>query len=142
MELCLGRCNDIAADNLHISAHDVEALDVLVNGTNTEIAATGHGNRCLAKPAQQRAHQIVGSTDLTGQLMGDRAGVDAGAVQLKRGSVYHPNRCAHSGQNVEIKLNIRHIRNIFNPADPVYQQSRRKNCHRSIFRAADLNLTV
>ena len=142
MELCLGGRNDIAADDLYVSAHDVKALDVLVDGTDAEIAAAGHGNRCLAEPTQQCAHQIIGRTDLTGKLMGHGAGVDAGAVQFKGGPVNHPNRSAHPGQNIEIKLNIRHIRDVLDSANTVYQQSRRKNCHRCIFCAADLYFTV
>ena len=115
---------------------------MLVNGADAEIAAAGHGNRCLAKSAQQCAHQIVGRANLTCQLMGDGAGVYTGAVQLKGGAVHHPNRCAHSGQNIKIQLNIRHIRDIFNPAHAVYQQRSRENCHRSVLCTADLNLTV
>ena len=51
VERLFGGGNDITADDLYISAHDIKTLDMLVNGADAEIAAAGHGNRCLAKSA-------------------------------------------------------------------------------------------
>mgnify|MGYP001527984687 CR=1 FL=1 len=78
---------DIAALHLHGSTHGGEALDVLVDGADAEVAAAGHGHIRLAEAAQQSADEIVGGPDPMRQVIGGPGAVDMTAVNLHRVAV-------------------------------------------------------
>ena len=50
---------DKAVSYVHVRAERSHALDMLVNGTNAEIAAAGHGGLCVAKAAEHRADEVI-----------------------------------------------------------------------------------
>ena len=68
-----------------------EALDMLVDGPDAEVAAAGHGHGGLAEAAQQRAQQVVAGADAAHQVKGRGGGVDMAAVDLHRVAVQHPD---------------------------------------------------
>ena len=78
-----GVTGDIAAALLHHGAHGLEALDVLVDGADAEVAAAGHGVAGVAEAAQLGAQEVVRRADAPHQVdgRGDVPGV--GAVDLQ-----------------------------------------------------------
>ncbi len=130
---------DIAAPHIYIGAHGGEALDVLVDGPPTQIAAAGRRHLGGAKAAQQRADQVIAGADLPGQLVGDRLVAHVGAVDIHGGAVYCPHLRAQVLQNIQNKGHVADLGDILNTANAVYQQSRGDDSHSGIFRAADID---
>ena len=85
----LGGGVDEAALHGHLRAHGGEALDVLVDGADAEVAAAGHGHGGLTEAAQQRAQQVIAGADTAGQVVGRAGAVDGVAVDLDGVAVQH-----------------------------------------------------
>ena len=67
----LGISVDETVFDADLGTQQLEALDVLIDGTNAEIAPAGHGNTGLAKTPQQRADEIIAGAHMLGKLVGD-----------------------------------------------------------------------
>ena len=123
-----------------LRAHGPEALDVLVDGPDAEIAAAGHGHSSLAEAAQQRAQQVIAGPDPAHQLEGRLGGVHMAAVDLHRVSVQHPDAGPQLLQNGEQQRHVADLGDVFNAADPVHQQGGGDDGNGGIFCAADGDL--
>ena len=53
---------------IHHGTQSLKALNMLVNGAGSKVTAAGQSHVCFAKPAQQCAHQIIGSTHFLDQV--------------------------------------------------------------------------
>ena len=137
----LGTGLNEAALHLHLCAHGAEALDMLVDGPHTEVAAAGHGHGSLAKAAQQSADEIVRGADTAGQIIGRMGGTDGMAIQLHGVAVQHPDPGAQLLQNIQQQRNIADLRDVFNAAGAVHQQGGGDDGNGGILRAADGNFT-
>ena len=73
---------DEAVAHLHLGPHGDKALDMLVHRPAAQIAAAGQGNLRPAEPAQQSAHEVIAGADFPGQLIGNLAVADVGAIHL------------------------------------------------------------
>ena len=133
---------DEAALHGHIRAHGGKALDMLVDGADTEVAAAGHGHGSLTEAAKQRAQQIIAGADTARQIVGRAGGVDGAAVDLDGVTVQHTHLGAQLLQNGEEQRDIADLGDVFDAADTVYQQGGRDNGNGGVFRAADGDLAV
>ncbi len=120
-----------------LRAHGPEALDVLVDGPDAEIAAARHGHSSLAEAAQQRAQQVIAGPDPAHHLEGRLGGVHMAAVDLHRVSVQHPDAGPQLLQNGEQQRHVADLGDVFNAADPVHQQGGGDDSNGGIFCAAD-----
>ena len=132
---------DKAAFHHHLGAQGGEALHVLVDGADAEIAAAGHGALCLAEPAKQCADEIVGGPHLPGQLIGGPGGADVAGVDLHRVAVDDTDARAQMLQNLQGQRHIGDLGDVLDPADPVHQQRGGENGDSSVLGAADLYFT-
>ena len=119
-----------------------QALQMLVNGPASEVAPAGHGHLRRAEPAQHGPQQIIAGPELPPRVIGHRLAPHMAAVHLHSGAVDDPHAAAQLSQNVQQKVHIADLRNIFNAARPLHQQGGGDNAHRRVFRAADLNFTI
>ena len=116
--------------------------DVLVDRAYTEVAAAGHGDRCLTEAAEQRAEQIVARADLAREVIAGLGRVDAVAVDLHGVLVEDLHLRAHVLENSEQERHVADLRDVFDAAHAVDEQSGRNDGDCGIFRAADLDLPV
>ena len=128
---------DVAAVLLDRRAHGLEALDVLVDGTDAEVAAAWHRHMRMAEAAKLHADEIIGRTDAPHQLDRSRGVARMAAVDLHRVAGKAPDIGAHVAQNFEQQTDIGNIGNVFDPAGAVDEQCRRENCNRRVLRAGD-----
>ena len=133
----LGGGVDEAALHGDVSSHGGEALDVLVDGADTEVAAAGHGHSRLSEAAQQSAQQVVAGADAAGQIVGRAGTVDGVAVDLHRVTVQHADVGAQLLQNGEEQGHIADLGNVFDAADTVHQQGGGNDGDGGIFCTAD-----
>ena len=124
---------DEAALHGHLSAHGGEALDVLVDGPDAEVAAAGHGHGGLTEAAQQRAQQIIAGTDAARQIVGRAGGVDGAAVDLDGVAVQHAHPGAQLLQNGEEQGHIADLGDVFDTADAIHQQGGRDDGNGGVF---------
>ena len=129
-----------AAFHRDLGPHGGEALDVLVDGADAEVTAAGHGNRGLAKAAQQRADEIIRGADLPGKLVGGVGAADGVTVHLYRVTVQHPDAGTKLFQNGEQQRYIADLRNVFDAAGAIDQKGCGNNGNSGIFGTADGNL--
>ena len=133
---------DQAVADLHLSAHGHKALDMLVYGPSAQVAAAGQGDLRPAEPAEQRAHQIVAGANLPGQLIGDLTVADMRAVHLQGGAVDHAHIGAQLAKDLKDQRDVADLRNVFDAADAIHQQSGGNDGHRGVFRSADVDGSV
>ena len=133
---------DKAVLHLNSGSHGGEALQVLVNGPHPQVTPAGWGHFRPAEAAQQGPDQIVGSTNLAGQFVGNILLMDMGTVQLHGGGVDHPHLGAQVPKDPQDHGDIADIGDVLNPADTVYQKGCGKNSHSGILCTADLHFTV
>ena len=133
---------DIAALHGHLGAHGGKALDMLVDGPHTEIAAAGHSHRSLAKTAQQRAQQVIAGPDAPRQFIAGAGGTNNMAIQFHRMAVQHPHLNAQFIQNGEKQRHVTDLGNVFDPAYAIYHQSSGNDRYRRVFRTADGHLAI
>ena len=124
----------------HVRAHRAEALDVLVDRTYTEVAAAGHGDRCLTEAAEQRAEQIVARADLAREVIAGLGRVDAVAVDLHGVLVEDLHLRTHVLEDSEQERHVADLRDVLDAAHAVDEQSGRNDGNCGIFRAADRDL--
>ena len=120
-----------------LRTHGAEALDMLVDGSDAEVAAAGHGHGGLAEAAQQRAQQVVAGANAAHQVKGRGGGVDMAAVDLHRVAVQHPDIGPQLLQNGKQQRYVADLGDILNAADPVHQQGGGDDGNGGVFRAAD-----
>ena len=130
---------DVAVHLVDIGAHGLKSLDMLVNGTNAEVAPAGHSDLGMAKPAQLRADQVIGGTDPAHQLNGSGDIADMAAVDLQKVGGKPADRRAHIGENLQKQADIRNVRHVFNAADSVNQQSGGQHAHCRVFCTGNRN---
>ena len=128
---------DKAALHGHLGTHGGEALDMLVDGADAEVAAAGHGHGGLPKPAQQRAQQVVAGPDAAGQIVGRAGAVDGMAVDFHRVTVQYADAGAQLLQNGEEQGHVADLGDVLDAADAVHQQSGGDDGDGGVFRAAD-----
>ena len=132
---------DEAALHGHLSAHGGEALDMLVDGPDAEVAAAGHGHGGLAEAAQQRTQQVVAGADTAGKIVGRAGGVDGVAVDLNGVLVQHAHLCAQLLQNREEQGHIADLGDVLDTAYAIHQQGGRDDSYSGVFRTADGHFT-
>ena len=123
-------------------AERLKALDVLVDGTDAEIAAAGHGNFRLAGPAQQSADKIIGGAHLLRHRVGDDVGSERGRVDLEGVRVQHADLCTEAPHDLEHQANVPDVGHVLDAADPFRQQRGGDQRDSGIFRAADIDGAV
>jgi len=97
-------------------AHGFEALDVEVDGTSTDGAASGHGNASDAGACDQRSqHQRRGAHGLDDFVFGDRVGehgaLDRGA--MLRAAVAEFDFGAHGLEQLALGFDVLDLRDVF-----------------------------
>ena len=132
-----GVCADIAAGLLHGRAHRLEALDVLVDGADAEIAAAGHGNTRMTETAKLHADEIARGTDAADKLDRSRGVVRMAAVDLKGIARQTFDLRAHFTEDLKQKPNVRDIGDILYAADSVDQQRGGQDRDRRILSAGN-----
>ena len=130
---------DQAVAHVHLGPHGHEALDVLVHGPAAQVAAAGQGDLGPAEPAEQRPHKVIAGSDLSGQLVGDLAVADVGAVHLHRGPVDYPHVGPQLPEDLEDQRHIADLGDVLNAADAVHQQGGGNDRDGGVFGAADLD---
>ena len=131
-----------AAAHVDIGAERRHALDVLFDGTNAEIAAAGHGRLGPAEAPEHRADQIVGRTDLSGQIVGRIHAARGGAVDLDRRAVDESDLRAEVAEDGQQHIRVADLRYILDTADAVDQKRRGDDGDRRVLRAADLHFAA
>ena len=137
----LGTGGNIAALHADGSAHGGEALDMLVDGTDAKVAATGHGDGSLALTTQQCAQQIVAGADAAGQIVTGAGGMDMAAVDLHSVAIQHADTGTQLLQHGEEQRHIADLGNILNAANAIHQQCCGDDAHGGVLRAGDGHLT-
>ena len=97
---------DIAAGLLDHGAHGLEALDVLVDGADAEVAAARHGDMGMAEAAKLCADEIIRRADTADKLDGRGRVAGAGAVDLERVAAVAPDLRAHIAQDLQQQTNV------------------------------------
>ena len=97
---------DIAAGLLDHGAHGLEALDMLVDGTDAEVAAARHGDMGVAEAAKLRADEIIRRADAADEINGRGRVAGAGAVDLKRVAAVAPDLRAHIAQDLQQQTHV------------------------------------
>ena len=110
-------------------------------GAHPEAAAAGHSDFRLAETAKQRADEIIGGTDLPGQLIRGAGRADMGAVDLHRVAIDCTDVGTQLFQNLQTQRHIGDLGNIFNAADTVHHQCGGDDGNGGVFRAADIYFT-
>ena len=128
--------------NFYFCTKCSKTLDMLVNGTGSEITAAGQGHMGLVEAAQQRAHQIIAGAHLLHQIVIGTGAGDAGTIDLHHIRFGVFNFGAHAFQNVQQDAGIGNIGDIFDPAYAFYQKRCGQYGNGRIFRAADCNGTM
>ena len=113
---------------------------MLVDGTNAEVAAAGHGHGSLTLTAQQRAQQIVTGADAAGQIVAGAGGMDMAAVDLHSVAIQHADTGTQLLQHGEEQRHIADLGNILNAANAIHQQCCGDDAHGGVFRTADGHL--
>ncbi|MPM43145.1 hypothetical protein SDC9_89818 [bioreactor metagenome] len=130
---------NVAAAYIHSGSHGFKAFDMLVDGTAAEVAAAGRRHLGLSEAAQESADKIIGGPNFAGQLVRNFTVTDAGAVDVYRGAVHGAHLGAQILKNFKTQRYVADLRDIFNSADPVHQQSGGDDGYRRVFRAADFH---
>ena len=97
---------DIAAGLLDHGTHGLEALDMLVNGADTEVAAARHGNMGMTKAAKLCADEVIRRTDASDEFDGSSCVACTGAVDLECVAAVAADLCAHIAQNLQQQPHI------------------------------------
>ena len=97
---------DIAAGLLDHGAHGLEALDVLVDGADAEVAAARHGDMGMAEAAKLCADEIIRRADTADKLDGRGRVAGTGAVDLERVAAVAPDLRAHIAQDLQQQTNV------------------------------------
>ena len=95
---------------------------MLVDGTDAEVAAAGHGHGGLAEAAQQRADESSSARMRRTRSKDGWVDVDMAAVDLHRVAVQHPDIGPQLLQNGKQQRYVADLGDILNAADPVHQQ--------------------
>ncbi|MPN16089.1 hypothetical protein SDC9_163427 [bioreactor metagenome] len=74
---------DHAAVNGDLCTQRVEALEMLVDGANTEVAAARHRNICLIAAPEQRAQKIIGRPHRPGKFVRNLVAVHCGSINFE-----------------------------------------------------------
>ena len=112
---------DEPAAYIHRRTKRRQALDMLVNGANAEIAAAGHRRLGRTKTPKHGTDQIIRSADLAHQIIGGILIAGLRTVDLDGGTVDKAHLRTELRQNSQEHIGITDLGNIF---------------------AADLNLTM
>ena len=123
---------DIAAGLLDHGTHGLEALDMLVNGADTEVAAARHGNMGMTKAAKLCADEVIRRTDASDEFDGSSCVACTGAVDLECVAAVAADLRAHIAQNLQQQTHIGDIRNVFDPARARDEQRRRQDRDRRV----------
>ena len=97
---------DIAAGLLDHGTHGLEALDMLVNGADTEVAAARHGNMGMTKAAKLCADEVIRRTDASDEFDGSSCVACTGAVDLECVAAVAADLRAHIAQNLQQQPHI------------------------------------
>lgn len=138
----LGISVDETVFDADLGTQQLEALDVLIDGTNAEIAPAGHGNTGLAKTPQQRADEIIAGTHVLGELVGDGGFGEGGSIDNSRSAAELFHCGAHGAQHTEQQLGIMDVGDIFQHTAAAGQHGGGNNGNGGIFRAAGGNFSV
>ncbi len=133
--------DDRAVDQIVFRAHELEALEVLVDRTNAEVTAAGKRDLSLMKTAEQRSEQIVGSAHLADAVLRRLKGMDGTGIDIEGIFVDAANHRAHILQDVGDDADVGDIRYIFNAAGLVAQNNAGDDRHGSVLGAADSDLS-
>ena len=120
-------------------AQRLEALQVQVDGTHTQVTATGHGDLCLAKSTQQSADEGIGGTHSPCQFIGDTAAANVTAVNFKCVLVDGTDIGTQLLEDLHDYGDVTDLRDIFNTAAAIHQEGGGDDGHSSVLCAADLN---
>ena len=98
---------------LHLGAQSPKALDVLVNGTASDIAAARQGNLGALVLSEERPDKIVGSADLSYVLIVHADFLNVSGINPRRVAVnaVHPRPDLLDG--LQEYIDIPHIRQVF-----------------------------
>ena len=112
-----------------------KAFQVLIDRAHAEIAAAGHADHRVAKPAEQSAQQVIRAADMPGQLIRSHTAVNRPRVDLNGRRVDLADFSPHIIQNPGNCCNIGYIGNVFDSANIIRHNSCRNNGNSSIFSA-------
>ena len=125
VQAVFGRGADVAARLLDRRAEGLEALDVLVDGADAEVAAAGHGDLRAAEAAELRADEVRRSADAPHKLLrGDRI-ADVAAIDLHHRRAEAADARTHAVQDVQQQVHVGNIRQVFDPARAAHEQRSR-----------------
>ena len=133
---------DVAVLELDLGADGLKALDVLIDGTGSEVAAAGKRDLRVAEAAKLGADQIVGRADAANQITRRDGIADVGAVDFNGVGAHAADLRAHLVENLQKQTDIRYIRDVFDAAHAPDQQRSRQNADSGVFRPADGNRSV
>ena len=133
---------DKAVSDLDIGAEGGHALDMLVDGTDAEVAAAGHGGLCAAEAAEHCADKVIRRPDLAHEVVGGVLIAHLSAVYLNGGLVDIADLRAKLGENGQQHIGIAYLRHVLYTADAVDHEGCRNYRNGGILRAADLDLTA
>ena len=122
-----------------VSAQRFEALQVQVDGTHTQVTATGHGDLRLAKSTQQSADEVIGGAHPPCQFVGDAAAANVTAVNFKCVLIDGTDIGTQLLEDLHDYGDVADLRNIFNTAAAIHQEGGGDDGHSSVLCAADLN---
>ena len=134
--------DDSAVDKIVLRAHQRKALEVLIDGTNAEVTATGKGDLGVMKTSEQRAQKVVGRTHAA-HIFADRlTGADGSGVDIKRVLIDAAHHRAHILEDRRDQGNVGDIRYILDAAGLVTEHHGGDNRDRRVLGAADSDFTV
>ena len=110
-----------------------------VDGTHTQVTATGHGDLRLAKSTQQSADEVIGGAHSPCQFVGDAAAANVTAVNFKCVLIDGTDIGTQLLEDLHDYGDVADLRNIFNTAAAIHQEGGGDDGHSSVLCAADLN---
>ena len=127
--------------NLYVSAQSAETLQVLINGSASDIAAARKGNLRPLILSKQSPQQIVGSADPLDILVIYAEIPYLGTIYLHRMPVNPIYIRANLLHRFQKDVDVPHIRKIFHHYCLIRHNRSRKNRQRSVLRSANLHLS-
>ena len=130
---------DIPALNRDLRAESLEALDMLVNRSDTEVASAGKTDIRPSPAPELRADQVIRPAHLPDKLIRRHSALRRSRVYLDRVPRQHTYPASHRGQNLERESHVAYRRDVLYYTFIVYQQRRQYYRHSRVLRAADLD---
>ena len=138
--LCLGRDQSIA--DINICAQRLEALDVKVNRSGSDVTSAGKCYFCATILTKKSAEKIIRSTNLLNIFIINRKTTDRGSIDLNDIALDAFNMRTDILDCTQKHVNITYVRYITDNDTVVSHYCGSKNCQSRVLRSTNLDIAL